>query len=264
MRLARHTVCTAAFLLAALVPTLATADNVLPGYDLFATDPTSTYQDFSGTPIPAGFFDPGSDPFTGTVRFGGLPLVHNPVCPADNLTTVDTIVQRLATANVTTIPSSDTIPIEIVALNLVSVNPITVTYSGGFSPELWNVQVVLSPSLPQPMGSMTIHHTIPTGGTFDSTLPVVPMFIFQRVGDGALRYLDLGLFPIAIQFSGNNVPWAHTVAPAGSCTSNFCVNPGSLTTEQSMLAAHGVLSVCPSAPTPTRAATWGILKVMYR
>ena len=125
-------------------------------------------------------------------------------------------------------------------------------------------RVVLSPSSPQSVGTMVIRHTIPSGGTFDSTLPVTPMFIFQRIGDGAVRYLDLGAFPIAIQFTGNNVPWAHTVPPAGSCTSNFCVNPGSLTTEQSMLAAHGVLSVCPTAPTPTHTATWGTIKVMYR
>lgn len=264
MRFVRHLLCAAAVLLTALVPVHADANSVAAGLDLFRTDPTTTSQDFSGAPIPADFFDPGSDPFIGIVRFGGQPLGAHSLCPADDLSTVDTIVRRLAPANLPIIPSSDTIPIEIVELSLVSVNPITVTYNGGQNPELWDVRVTLSPSQAQPPGSMTIHHTNPSGGTFDSTLPVIPLFTFERQSDNALRFLDLGQIPMAIQFQASNVPWAHTTPPSGSCTSNFCVNPGALTEELALLAAHGVISVCPDEPTAASAGTWGRVKTLYR
>ena len=251
-----------AFPLALSAP--ARADNVLAGNDMFRTDAGSTYQDFSGTPIPASFFDPGSDPFTGTVRFAGSPLGHNTACPLDDLSLVDTIVRRNATANLPLIPSTDTVPIEIVALSLVSVNPITVTYSGGLNPETWNLRVTLSQSAAQVPGSMTITHANPAGGTFSSTLPVTPRFTFTRISDNAIRVLDLGDFGGVIQFQALNVPWIHSVPMAGSCTTNFCVNPGQLTTELSQLAAHGVISICPQPPTPARSHTWGLVKVIYR
>ena len=248
----------------ALVPAAARADDVLPGNDLFRTDPGTTFQDFSGTPIPADFFDPGSDPFTGIVQFKGQPLISSPHCPADDLSQVDTIVRRLAPASLPIVPSSDTIPIEILQLQLVSVNPITVTYNGGVNPEPWILDVTLSTSAPQAQGSMTLRHLNPSGGTFDSTLPVTPKFIFTRISDNAVRVLDLGDFGGIIQFQAQNVPWEHTVPPAGSCTSNFCVNPDQLTVEQAMLAAHGVISICPVDPTPTRSSTWGSVKTLYR
>jgi len=47
-------------LLAALA-SVATADTVPAGFDLFRTDPSGTYIDFSLDPIPADFFGPGSD-----------------------------------------------------------------------------------------------------------------------------------------------------------------------------------------------------------
>ena len=47
-------------------------------------------------------------------------------------------------------------------------------------------------------------------------------------------------------------------------SSNFCVNPGSLTTELSMLAQHGVISVCPQVPIGVEPAVWGGMKTLYR
>ena len=247
-----------------LLPVAARADNVIAGDDLFRTDQASSYQDFSGTPLPPSFFDPGSDPFVGTVQFKGLPLGVHPACPLDDLSQVDTIVRRQAGASLPVIPSSDTVPIEIIALQLVSANPITVTYNGGLNPEAWNVRVTLSQSAPQVPGTMTINHLNPQGGTFSSILPVKPLFTFTRISDNAVRVLDLGDFGGAIQFQAQNVPWIHVVPTSGSCASNFCVNPGQLTTEQALLAAHGVLSICPQHPTPARTPTWGLIKVSYR
>jgi hypothetical protein len=49
--------------------------GIYPGIDLFVTpNGGATFQDFSTTPIPAGFFGPGSDPFTGKVVYGGQPI----------------------------------------------------------------------------------------------------------------------------------------------------------------------------------------------
>src|SRR4029077_3421111 len=48
------------------------AGGIYPGMDLFVTPGGgATKQDFSTNPIPAGFFGPGSDPFTGTITYGG-------------------------------------------------------------------------------------------------------------------------------------------------------------------------------------------------
>src|SRR5206468_4061374 len=120
--------------------------------DVFKTPPGgATHEDFSWMPIPAGFFDPGSEPFDGTIRYQGAPL--NPPSP---LGPTDTIVRRPQPATLVGVGASQTVPIEIVALSLVSSAPITVNYSGGPPPEQWNVSVCLSDVVPQPSGSMTI------------------------------------------------------------------------------------------------------------
>jgi hypothetical protein len=255
----------------AVVPLLlspAPADDVLAGIDLFRTDPASTYQDFSGTPIPPDFFGPGSDPFQGIIRFGGVPIAGDPLCPFDDLFVVDTIVERKVDAILPgPFPVQDIIPIELVALNLVSVNPITVTYNGGMMPELWGVRVGLSPTLPS-TGTMTLDHLNPLGGTFDSAIQVFPLFTFVRQSDAAVRILDTGQIGLPTVLQTTGVPWTHNTPPGNSCTTNFCVNPGNLTLEQSLLAQHGVFSVCPvaavNAPEGRSAAAWGRVKAGYR
>src|SRR5438128_2681756 len=139
-----------ACLLAPLFPTpQVRADNILAGYDLFETTSTGaggdcdTFQSFGnpdcGAPgIPGGFFDPGCAAFTGKVPLRGEPLR---VFQGHNTGTADTIVQRLADANPPVGGASSVmIPIELVALNLVSVSPITVTGCiGGDQP--WSLRV---------------------------------------------------------------------------------------------------------------------------
>ena len=79
---------------------------------------------------------------------------------------------------------------EIVALSLVSTQPITVTF-GGEAEQQWNLGVALSSQAPQQTGSMQIWRGCDQGGTFKSQLPVVPKFIFERVD----RTLGLVLDP---------------------------------------------------------------------
>jgi hypothetical protein len=74
------------------------------------------------------------------------------------------------------------------ALNLRSINPITVTYSDPTKPdESWSVAVSVS-TLKASTGSMAISD----GGTFDSSLKVWPKFTFTRIPDGATKVLDTG------------------------------------------------------------------------
>ena len=187
--------------------------NIQPGIDLFTTPPgAGTHVDFSCLPIPAGFFDPGSEPFGGSIPLQGVPL--NPLSP---LGPTDTIVQRLAPTSITGAGASGNVPIEIVGLSLVSAQPITVNYAGGPPPEQWNVRVCLSDTVPQPSGVMIIRNgSCPgEGGTFDSQLPVQPKFTFTRISDNAVRVLDpggMGMPPD--MFSTTNSHWVDVPDPA--------------------------------------------------
>lgn len=157
--------------------------------------------DFTAFPIPPGFFAPGSDPFNGIVALGGSVLGPG---------NADTSQRRLASATLPPpFPVMDTIPIELVQLSLVSVNPITVTYSGGF-PETWNVKVCTLP--PPAPGSGTLRKTHPNGGTFDSVFPVQPRFTFTRISDGAVRNLPTNG---VLQILG---PWLETGVSGGVST----------------------------------------------
>lgn len=228
---------------------------VEPGFDLFETDPQSTNFQFSDEfAIPAGFFDPGSAPFSGQVNFGGSPAGR---FQGKDTGDADTIVQRMQGANVVPpFPSTDTIPIEIVALNLQSVAPIRVQV--GNTTQLWDVDVHLSPARPS-QGQITITKTSDQGGTFSSQLLVVPLFTFTRIPDGMQRALDLGSATPptalnALSLQATNAPWRSGCAlPAlgvPGLNDGFC--PGltsngrkQLTLEQALRAQHGVYPAQP-------------------
>jgi hypothetical protein len=261
--------------------------DILQGIDLWTTPGTGvTRDDFSNNPIPAGFFDPGSDPFTGMVILQGQPLPDLGGPTAPSLGGSDTVVRRLADAQLPTNGSQDTSPIESVALSLISVQPITVTYNGGQNPELWQVRLCLSGVAPQPQGTMTLRRTCAQGGTLDTSLPVVPRVRFTRIGDGAVRNLDpaqqVVLGTSQERFVEVPAPelQVHRIPPGavtdGDCdgapdaplpgTSNFaagvwdlsceekCDVPPpqpqvkALSAEQQMLVAHGVVITQPEPP----------------
>ena len=138
-----------ALTVALLLPSAAPAQDLLAGFDLYETFDLSTLN----VQVPADFFYPGSDPFFQTRDFDGVPLVSSPHCPSVALGNTDTIIQRLSDASFPVLPSSDTVPIEIVAMQLTMVGPIAVT---GIQPnELWDVDLDLSPTAPS-VGSMTM------------------------------------------------------------------------------------------------------------
>ena len=190
----------------------ALAQNVLAGVDLWETRPGDATFVFGGgvecPPLPADFFEPGSDPFDGQVTFQGQPLQTT---PAGILGSTDTIVKRLTDAELPSCPSSDTVDIEIVALNLVSTTPITVTY-GGQDPENWDVQMCLSSAVSQGTGIMTISQDCNVGGTFLAELPVTPKFIFTLVGEPSTqRTLDYGSWGVGpINYDVTDEHWLYS------------------------------------------------------
>jgi predicted lipoprotein with Yx(FWY)xxD motif len=185
--------------------------DVSPGFVyLESVDPTN----YDSGMVPADFFDPGSDPFTGTVVYGGDPL--GPFGMAD------TLIERLAPANLPApYPSVDTVPIELVQLSLTSSSPITVTYFGGFTPELWDVHLERS-NLGPSQGTMTITKTHPNGGVFTTTFNVAPRFIFTRQSDSATRILEYPDVPPYITSSGP-IPWSQPCSPPYVSDTDFCL-----------------------------------------
>lgn len=85
-----------ALILALAVPALAADHVIANGIDLWRTPGDgSSYADFSEDPIPAGFFCPGSAPFTGTIIMKGIPIATD---RPGALRNTDTIIQRLDNA----------------------------------------------------------------------------------------------------------------------------------------------------------------------
>lgn len=217
---------TTAFLMAAawLVSSsgpIAAQTVILAGEDAWTTpephyqNPTQrTSYDFAATPIPADFFGPGSQPFSGKVNFVGNPLLDDPCGNPNALGLADTIVRRLADTAPLSPGGQDTVPIEIVALSLRSVDPIPVSF--GTSTQQWNVKVSLSPNvMPQPPGSMTIRMDLSgNGGTFDAAIPVVVRFIFTRGAQTLNLDCGLGQCPqMNLQASGHS--WTLPFGPSG-------------------------------------------------
>lgn len=239
-----------------------------------------TYQDFTATPIPAGFFGPGSQAYTGYVGFVGVPLSGTGLVGG-----VDTIVERLTDAQLPICPSSDTVDLRIRALSLESFQLIRVEFGTSFS--RYRVQGCLSSTFAQPTGSMNIRREHASGGTFDSTLPVIPRLIFTKISGAAgvpSAVLDAGM-TITFQNppSGSGVAgcWGLTDGGLGipssvgglvdhdcdvstpnvpypATTTNFfggvcfpgadCINPGGpaepmLTREGAILAQHCILPI---------------------
>ncbi|HEX73193.1 MAG TPA: hypothetical protein ENN65_07755, partial [Candidatus Hydrogenedentes bacterium] len=192
--------------------------DVMPGYDLLSSRPLSEVR--FGThipPIPADFFDPGSEPF-----FPPWPLLLTGAGPvAIEECTTETgdaaaVVLRRDPAAVANEGDTATIPIELVELSLVSVEPIHVVDS------FFDVYVELSLEAPS-TGTMTITRTHPNGGVFDAILVVQPVYTFVNiVNTSDVRVLDMPR-DYALRLECADIPWSDDPLALGwpGCASNF-------------------------------------------
>lgn len=174
------------------------ADDPQPGLDLFE----SPGPNFFPIDVPADFFGPGSGVVDDNVPFEGEPLMQ---FAGDPLGRADTIVRRGTPTQPLTCPGSTDIPIELVALNLVSTRPITVTFQSAGS-ELWDVRACVSYNA-QSLGTLMVTESCGEGGMFDSTLTVKPRLIFTRVSDGQTEVLDPGPDKVLTVTAAN---WTHS------------------------------------------------------
>ena len=136
---------------------------VPPGEDCWRTPCGGSFADFAANPIQADFFGPGSDPFEGQVSFGGVTGL------------MDTRIQRLGEMCLEPNVPAD-VPIELVDLNLLSCQPVTVTIQG--VPTFWDVNMTILG--PQPLGVMSATKTHPNGGVFTAEFSFQPVYIFTR------------------------------------------------------------------------------------
>lgn len=144
-----------------------------PGNDLFHTVGGQVIP-----VVPANFFGPGSDPFAPVIPLQGVPIGTGGGFEMGN---TDTLVRRTEGADIP-VGTQAAVPIQILQLQLHSLQPIVVTYSGG-SPESWNVDLSIAPAAPQGQGAMTIRPAQGAlTGSFDMVYPcsVTLMFTSAR------------------------------------------------------------------------------------
>ena len=214
----------------------ATMEVVEAGFDLFMTTQL-TEVDLSG-------FGLGVVPLEGDESFFGFPGT-------------DTIVERLAPAGVPNVGDSNTIPIELVALSLVSVSPVTIELIE------FDLHVVGgSLELSQFQGSMTINRDDPNGGSFSATLPVDAVIHFLEVGGIGTNDFTV---PFDDVFTSTGV-WSHTPAFFSCFIPGFAaggffpgVDPITMakvpTFEEAAFAKHTVVPCM--IPTPTNGGVGG-------
>jgi len=196
------------------------ATEVEAGFDLFMTTET-TQVDLSGFGL------------------GIVPLQGDELLPG-----TDTIVERLAPAGVPNVGDSNTIPIELVALSLVSIDPVMIDVLS------FDIHVLGGSDFePQRTGEMTINRLDPNGGSFSALLPVNATIHFLQVGG------DVGndfTVPFGDEFITQEGVWSETPAffscfIPGFAAGNFFagVDPDTmekvLTVEQASFAIHSVL-----------------------
>ena len=155
----------------------AMADPIGPGFDLFHT-------------VPGTF---ANIPNIGIVAFMGGP----PVLPGTN---TDTIVERLQGIDPFPVGGMGTIDIVLRELSLQSVAPVNV---GG---TFFNIFATALPD--QTPGTMTVFHSNPGGGTFNSTLPVNAQLTFVPVGVGVSFSMNFSTTLISVDCT-----WSHTPPP---------------------------------------------------
>jgi hypothetical protein len=246
------------------------AQEVIAGFDLWETvfNQGDTFVDLGvGSALELGLFCPGwevTNPPDGLIQLRGVPIgLTSNCCPGENLLATDTVVQRLEdTLGLGVGP--DEIPIEICELHLQSIAPITVRNALSLEVQQWSLEVLL-PTLPQPIGQMTITRNDATGGTFTADLPVRARLVFTRVD--VEPYVACDVPAVDINFStAGPVNWSYAPAPGKievpGCTSNFFS-----TDDFSLVALNAMLMLTEplaAPPVSVETTTWGRVKALYR
>ena len=191
--------------LAALLLLLATlpagAEKIESGADLWWTPGDgSSYYDFGGEPIPAGFFCRGSEAFRGKVAFQGAPLATSPPGALGN---ADTVIQRLDDA-VFNAHGQAVTRVQPLALALVSTEAIE-TSCGAYL-----VRVGLAGE--QPTADMVIVRENEAGGYYHASLSLNLRLTFvPESGRSGSLSLDRRVdFPVAAK-----APWSSKVGKGG-------------------------------------------------
>jgi hypothetical protein len=162
-----------------------------PGYDFLQTDSTTAAAQFDCKDellIPGHVFGYGSSPFVGTITFKGQRF-EKPTFKGIDTGNADTIVWR-EHKMVTAPNKSDSTGIRLVALSLVSVEPINIKDKDGKT-SLWDVHVAVS-KRQRSTGSMKVTGENVQGGRFKSCLTVIPEFTFVNRSNGEKKVLDVG------------------------------------------------------------------------
>ncbi|MFQ5589709.1 MAG: thrombospondin type 3 repeat-containing protein [Phycisphaerae bacterium] len=170
----------------------------------------TTSQDFAAAPVPAGFFDHNGrrcEEFAGAAGFVGVAVNEGALGQAD------TIVKRAEDPISPSDPVGTvrSVEIEITALSMQSVEPITVMCDGVETQ--WDVAVSLSDE-PSPKGTLTATKEHDNGGTAESELYVLPKLVFtNREDTSVVKTLDAASEgQEAIKFLAS-IPWVHAIDP---------------------------------------------------
>jgi uncharacterized repeat protein (TIGR01451 family) len=208
------------------------------GFDLFHTPAGSSHSDFD----PDGLA--GLPPVR--IEWEGRPIGEL-LGPARSDT--DTIVQRLDGGVPWELGQPATVPIELVALSLQSVDPVDI---GG---TLFDATVIggsLLGQAPSPHGQMQIFREDENGGLYDAVLPVQAIITLTEVGNPTNQIQT----PFLDNFIVEDAPWSRIPGPgyphaeqfpSGGFHPGVVVNPSThdaekqLTVEQALLAEHGIL-----------------------
>lgn len=176
-------------------------ERIAPGFDLWVTPADgSSYTDFAAHPIPAGFFCPGSAPFTGKVAMRGRPM-------SKELGSIDTVVERLD-EGVFDAKGRATVRLRLKAIQLESLSPIR-TSCGDF-------QLRAHLEGEQPITSMVVTKTSADAGFLRSTLALNLRLEFVPIGrQGAVLSLSQAVaFPRSAPIPWVNVPNAKYTSSA--------------------------------------------------
>jgi hypothetical protein len=184
---------------------------ILRGVDVFRTSGGTTV-DFARHPIPAGFFGPGCDQFSGAVVFNGASLTTQPPLPGGG----DTIVERLKDADFD--EGKAEIPVKVRALRLASTAQISVTCGG--SPTQWQADVCLcDDEQPTTEIKVTVDPACGTCGKFSGRLTFEAC---TRFTDSAGKVA--GPIKQKVDLQIKDMPWCDKPGPGQSAVPPFKVN----------------------------------------